>query len=54
MKMIVRLLPWTKKKKKKRTIPRFAARRTLFDLVISCLITSDQRRARSSATFALR
>ena len=30
--------------------PRFAARRTLFDLVISCSITHDQRRAKSSAT----
>ena len=36
--------------KKKEPSPRFAVRRTLFDLVI----TSDQRRARSSATLALR
>ena len=37
--------------KRKRTIPEFAARRTLFDLVILRLIMSDQLRARSSATF---
>ena len=37
-------------KKKKEPSPRFAARRTLFELVISCLIMSNQRRARSSAT----
>ena len=44
------VLPWTKKEPS----PRFAVRRTLFDLVI----TSDQGKARSSATqsatFALR
>ena len=33
---------------KKAPSRRFAVRRTLFDLVISCLITSDQRRTRSS------
>ena len=44
------LLPWTKKKKNKEPSPKFTARRTQFNLVISCLITSDQRRARSSAT----
>ena len=38
------LLPWTKKKEPS---PRFAARRTLFDHVISCSITRDQRRAKS-------
>ena len=45
---MVDLLPWTKKKKE--PSPSFAARRTLFDLVISCAIRSDQRRARPSAT----
>ena len=41
------LLPWTKKKEPS---PRFAARRTLFDLEISWSMTHDQRRAKSSAT----
>ena len=36
--------------KKKEPSQRFAARSTLFNLVISCFITSAQRRARSSAT----
>ena len=36
--------------KKKEPSPRFAARRTLFDLEISCSMTHDQRRAKSSAT----
>ena len=37
-------------KKKKEPSPRFAARRTMFDLVTSCSMTHDQRRAKSSAT----
>ena len=54
VKKYTKVLPWTKK----RTILEIRGEKNAVPRVISCSITSDQRRARSdprlSATFALR
>ena len=46
LRFFIRAVCTTLDKKKKEPFPRFAVRRTLFDHLISCSMTHDQRRAK--------